>query len=194
LARRSSFDQHEAIAAILAFAAAISEEIFFRGFLLATIAAFTGNFPAVLISSLIFGYGHAPLFGSSIIVESLLGFSFSLAFVQSGGNLVVPILAHALYDIVTVLLAWRVGVSEIEREARLQASDIQDIASDHPKEFEAVAKACFKLMDINGDGIISKYELLISLRMFRFGIFPQFALDGSDLRFPLHHGAPFLGR
>lgn len=83
--------------------AAFGEEMVFRGYFLNRIidlfrSSKIGICFAVLSSSLIFGMGHIYQGVSGLILASIAGVIYSLAFLSSGKNLWVPILVHGLYD------------------------------------------------------------------------------------------------
>jgi len=83
--------------------AAFGEEMVFRGYFLNRINEIfrskkTGLIFAVLGSSLIFGFGHIYQGLSGIILASMAGIIYSLAFIFSGRNLWAPILVHGFYD------------------------------------------------------------------------------------------------
>ena len=83
--------------------AAFGEEMVFRGYFLNRIndifrSRKTGLILAVVCSSLFFGLGHIYQGISGLILASVAGVIYSLAFIFSGKNLWVPILVHGFYD------------------------------------------------------------------------------------------------
>lgn len=83
--------------------AAFGEEMVFRGYFLNRIedvfrSKIAGLIIAVLASSLFFGLGHIYQGISGLILASMAGIIYSLAFIFSGRNLWVPILVHGFYD------------------------------------------------------------------------------------------------
>jgi len=83
--------------------AAFGEEMVFRGYFLKRIndifrSRKTGLILAVVCSSLFFGLGHIYQGASGLILASVAGVIYSLAFIFSGKNLWVPILVHGFYD------------------------------------------------------------------------------------------------
>ena len=90
--------------------AAISEEIIFRGFLIGRIeAAFGGTSrtttgAAVVLSSVVFGAAHAYQGPSGMIITGVLGLIFAIMFVASGRNLWLNIIAHGVYDTLSLAL------------------------------------------------------------------------------------------
>jgi membrane protease YdiL (CAAX protease family) len=85
--------------------AAFGEEMLFRGFLVSCLSGFARAsrgrtvFAAVL-SSLLFGAGHAYQGRTGVILTALIGLAYAVVYLRGerGHNLWVPILAHGLYD------------------------------------------------------------------------------------------------
>lgn len=80
--------------------AGVGEELLFRGVLQAWFAGLTGAWPAVLLASLVFGLLHhlsRTYFVMAVGIGVYLG-----ALYQLSGNLLIPILVHALYDGVAI--------------------------------------------------------------------------------------------
>lgn len=84
--------------ALVAATAGICEETLYRGLLIAVLAAVTGIWPAVFLSSLIFGLGHAYQGVKGIGKTALAGLALALLFVGSG-SLFIPMLLHAVGDL-----------------------------------------------------------------------------------------------
>lgn len=61
--------------------------------------------PAAVVNSLLFGLGHAtcPFY---FVLATLNGLFFSAVFIETG-DLVVPIVAHALYDLAVLGVVYR---------------------------------------------------------------------------------------
>lgn len=83
--------------------AAFGEEMVFRGYLLNRLAAFFGGKrlgwgAAVVLSSLVFGAGHAYQGPAGMILTAGVGVLYALAYLLTGRNLWAPILIHGLYD------------------------------------------------------------------------------------------------
>jgi len=79
--------------------AGITEELLFRGFLLAYLAAFVGVWPAVVLSSLAFGMGHLYQGGpGSVLKTGIIGLVLAILYVASG-QLWAPILLHVVIDV-----------------------------------------------------------------------------------------------
>ena len=96
--------------AVLALLAGLGEELLFRGVIQAWLAERTSLWLAVAAASLVFGAGHW-LSASYAVVASLIGAYLGTLFLVSD-NLLIPIVAHATYDVVALLvLARRAGAS-----------------------------------------------------------------------------------
>lgn len=83
--------------------AAFGEEMVFRGYIMHTLARpfkqkNLGWVFAVLMTSILFGWGHSYQGITGIILTGVVGIIYALAFFISGKNLWVPILIHGLYD------------------------------------------------------------------------------------------------
>jgi uncharacterized protein len=83
--------------------AALFEEMFVRGYLLNEISNLLGGTTAaiaagVLLSSLIFGFGHAYQGVSGIVITSMAGLIFGVAYILCGRNLWPVIVAHGLIN------------------------------------------------------------------------------------------------
>jgi membrane protease YdiL (CAAX protease family) len=94
--------------------AAFGEEISYRGYLLRRAADVFGRSKAawwagVLVSAVLFGYGHHYKGPSGIIDSGMAGAVLATAYVLSEGNLWVCILAHGFIDtvgVIAVFLGW----------------------------------------------------------------------------------------
>jgi len=88
--------------AVVSLAAGFGEEMLFRGFL-QTVAVEQFGLPAGLIAaSLLFGLAH-PLSRTYVVVAAVIGAYLGLTF-WATQNLLVPSVAHALYDFVALAL------------------------------------------------------------------------------------------
>ncbi len=96
LAPRSSAEDR--LFGLVSVTAGVCEEILYRGLLLAVLSPVVGTWPAVLLSSLIFGLGHAYQGASGIIKTTVIGLVMALLAVFSG-SLFVPMLLHAVIDL-----------------------------------------------------------------------------------------------
>lgn len=81
---------------LIALFAGVFEELLFRGVVQAGLSGPLGEWPALLLASLLFGLAHA-LSRAYFIVATLMGVYLGWLFLVTG-NLLVPILVHFLYD------------------------------------------------------------------------------------------------
>ncbi len=81
---------------LIALLAGVGEEVFFRGLVQPGLTGWIGVWPAVVLTAVLFGALHwiTPAYAA---LAGLVGFYLG-AFMVVSGNLVVPILVHALYD------------------------------------------------------------------------------------------------
>ncbi|HRQ66251.1 MAG TPA: CPBP family intramembrane metalloprotease [Xanthomonadaceae bacterium] len=86
----------------VALMAGIGEELLFRGVIQAALEGWLGPLAGLLLASLLFGLAHFVTVGY-LVLACLMGLYFGLLY-QWTGNLLVPILVHALYD--WVALRW----------------------------------------------------------------------------------------
>ena len=82
----------------LSITAGVCEEILYRGVLLAVLAQAAGTWPAVVLSSLVFGLGHLYQGALGVAKTSGMGFVLALLAVLSG-SLYVPMVLHATVDL-----------------------------------------------------------------------------------------------
>lgn len=85
--------------AALGVTAGISEELLYRGFLIAYLSVWVGLWPAVVLSSVVFGVGHVYQGGASAalrtgLVGLVLGVVYALA-----GQIWAPMVLHAAVDL-----------------------------------------------------------------------------------------------
>jgi membrane protease YdiL (CAAX protease family) len=81
----------------LSFTAGVCEEILYRGLLLSAFSASIGLWPAVAVSSAIFGFGHAYQGGVGILKTGLIGVAMALLTVFSG-TIWIAALLHMVID------------------------------------------------------------------------------------------------
>jgi membrane protease YdiL (CAAX protease family) len=96
-------------------AGAFGEELVYRGWLLERVErGLAGWLPeawatraAVLVGALVFGAQHAYQGEIAVVTVTLLGVGLGLAFLRTGRNLVVPVVAHGLLDVVGLTELYR---------------------------------------------------------------------------------------
>ena len=81
---------------VLAAAAGIGEELLFRGVVQGAAARALGPTLGVVVGAVLFGVAHA-VTGAYAVLAGLVG-AYLGALALANGNLIVPIIAHALYD------------------------------------------------------------------------------------------------
>ena len=86
--------------AVVSLAAGVGEEILFRGFLQGWLETILGSFGGLLMASCLFGAAH-PITAGYVVIATLMG-AYLGALWQVSGNLMVPIVTHALYDLVVL--------------------------------------------------------------------------------------------
>jgi hypothetical protein len=87
--------------AMVCVAAGLGEEALFRGFVQGGLEAWLGTWPALALASAIFGIAH-PVTPAYIAIAAVIGAYLGGIWIWSG-NLIVPVLAHALYDFVALV-------------------------------------------------------------------------------------------
>lgn len=86
--------------ALVSLAAGIGEEVLFRGFAQGWLQVLLGSTPGLLAASVVFGVAH-PLSAGYVVIASLMGAYLGVLW-QLTGNLLVPIVTHALYDLLVL--------------------------------------------------------------------------------------------
>ena len=91
--------------------AAFGEEICFRGFLMKRLAQVFGEnrvgwLAALLLSSVLFGWGHTEQGVSGWIQEGLSGLILGVLFLSTKHNLVIPIVAHGVSNTLAFILIY----------------------------------------------------------------------------------------
>ena len=91
--------------AALCALAGLGEELFFRGFLQAWLARLLGPAWGLVLGGLLFGMAHAltPLY---VVLAWAIGVYLGWVWTASG-NLLVPVVAHGLYDLVALVWMMR---------------------------------------------------------------------------------------
>jgi membrane protease YdiL (CAAX protease family) len=111
---------------LIALLAGVGEELFFRGLLQPGLAGWTGAWTAIILTSALFGVLHwiTPAYAA---LAGLVGLYLG-AFMAVSGNLLVPILVHALYDFFA--LRYLIGRSAAPAEEGERAAG----GSAHPED------------------------------------------------------------
>jgi hypothetical protein len=86
---------------IVSLLAGVGEEALFRGVLQTILAGWAGPVTAVLVSSVLFGMVHF-VSTTYALYASVIGFYLGSLYLGSG-NIVVPMVAHFLYDFLAIL-------------------------------------------------------------------------------------------
>ena len=93
--------------AVISVLAGVSEEALFRGFIQGLVAEWHGPTLAIVVSSVLFGLCHA-MTRAYALIAGLIG-AYLGALCVLTGNLLVPMVAHALYDFVALVYFLRVA-------------------------------------------------------------------------------------
>jgi membrane protease YdiL (CAAX protease family) len=89
----------------ISLAAGVGEEIVYRGYLLAYFDGLVGPAGAVLVSTLMFGLGHAYQGAAGIARTGIVGLLLVGAYVVTG-NLLAPMLLHVVIDATSGMVAY----------------------------------------------------------------------------------------
>lgn len=100
--------------ALVAAAAGVGEEMLFRGVIQPAIGHWLGDWPGVALASALFGLVH-PITPFYAILAGGLGVYLGVTSLASG-NLLVPILAHALYDFIALVYLLRIAIGPATRD------------------------------------------------------------------------------
>jgi membrane protease YdiL (CAAX protease family) len=91
--------------AVISLVAGVAEELLFRGVVQAALSAWLGLWPGLLLASALFGLVHLVTLTYGILV-TLVGIYLGWLFVASD-NLLVVMVAHALYDFIALVFLVR---------------------------------------------------------------------------------------
>jgi membrane protease YdiL (CAAX protease family) len=91
--------------ALIALLAGLGEELLFRGLLQGALALWLEPWAAVALTGVLFGLMH-PITPAYFVLATLAGVYLGWA-ALAGGNLLVPVVAHAVYDFVALLYLLR---------------------------------------------------------------------------------------
>jgi membrane protease YdiL (CAAX protease family) len=91
--------------------AALGEELVYRGYLMNRLADLGRGtrgawIVSLLLTSALFGFGHAGQGMTGMLEEGLAGLLLGLLYLASGRNLAVPIIAHGVEDTIDVVLLY----------------------------------------------------------------------------------------
>jgi membrane protease YdiL (CAAX protease family) len=91
--------------------AAFGEEICFRGYLMNRLAQLFGErqtswILSLLLSSILFGWGHTEQGITGWIQEGLSGLYLGILFLASGKNLTIPIISHGVSNTLAFILIY----------------------------------------------------------------------------------------
>lgn len=171
-------------AAAMSLAAAVAEELLFRGVLQQWGAEQIGALPALIITSLLFGLAHNPVPGASSLVEAAYGLNFGALYLLSGGNLFACIASHFLYDFATFVEVHLRSTSRHSVAAKSApgggaANGANGSAGDFDRKVKDVianyrlgtpfvknALAVFKRLDSDQNRSIDRQELQLGIRTF----------------------------
>jgi membrane protease YdiL (CAAX protease family) len=115
--------------ALVAAAAGIGEELFFRGLLQAGISDCYGWPAGLILASVVFGLVHF-LTAEYALYAALVGAYLGALYVFTD-NLLVPIIAHALYDFVALVIVSGWG------RRRLPEPQVAEHATDCASQFQS---------------------------------------------------------
>lgn len=91
------------LAVLLVIGAPVVEEIYYRGMLLRSLKRHMPPWPAIIVTGLVFGAAHFDL----VTLPGLAAFGMVLAYLSHrSGRLGPNILAHAAFNLVTVIALW----------------------------------------------------------------------------------------
>src|SRR5262249_17500467 len=90
---------------LISVLAGLGEEMLFRGVIQAVVDDWFGRWPALIVASLLFGLVH-PITPTYMIVAALFGAYLGWVWLVSA-NLLVVIIAHALYDLIVLIYLLR---------------------------------------------------------------------------------------
>ena len=122
IAPRSAVERRRFVA--LSITAGVCEELIYRGVLVAALASHVGLWPAAVLSSVVFGLGHAYQGPMGIVRTGAVGLVFAVLMITTG-SLWVPMLLHALLDV----FQGRVLARAAERRDATKTDLVHSIAS-----------------------------------------------------------------
>jgi len=115
--------------ALFCFSAGFGEELLFRGIFHQKLELLFGFVPAASIVAAGFGSAHF-LTPAYFAISGLSSFIFSYMFASSGNNIVVPVIAHAVYDYV----ALEMTLNEMKNKGGNTAEEKQSVPPGDARE------------------------------------------------------------
>jgi len=87
------------------------EEIIYRGYVLKRLAIILGDtnkawLLSAVIASIVFGFAHSYQGPSGIIATAIIALLFGLIFIFNRNNLIVLVLTHGIYNMITITLIY----------------------------------------------------------------------------------------
>ena len=113
--RRRILDDPTIDMVLIAALAGLGEEVFFRGVMQTALAGSVGVWAAVALASVVFGLAHF-LTLTYAVYATVIGVYLGALLIVSG-NLLVPILAHAVYDLLALVYLVYVRLPAAVRDA-----------------------------------------------------------------------------
>ena len=92
--------------ALVSIAAGIGEEVLFRGLIQAAVTSWTWPWLGLIVASLIFGLAHCITPGY-VVFATAFGVYVGALWIWSG-NLLLPIVAHSMYDLLALVYLVRI--------------------------------------------------------------------------------------
>ena len=83
---------------LVSVSAGVCEEIVCRGYMIWYLAAFVGEWPAVLLSALVFGLGHLYQGSAGVMKTGATGLLMGILYVATG-SLLWPMILHTAVDV-----------------------------------------------------------------------------------------------
>jgi membrane protease YdiL (CAAX protease family) len=87
--------------------AAVAEEMVFRGIFLPVLSELVALMVALGVTSVVYGLNHLYFGWLAVLQKTLTGVGLGLLFIYSGHSILVPIIAHAVQNLVVQLLPRR---------------------------------------------------------------------------------------
>jgi hypothetical protein len=114
---------------LVSISAGVWEELIFRGVLYAILSSQFGQWPAIFLSSIFFGWQHYYISNAHVVRTSFVGLFLAILYVYTG-SLAVPIIVHIFMDI-GAGLQFKAAYAVVEKNLP-KASDFKDMKPDNP--------------------------------------------------------------